>query len=153
MNEALHHPQLGAGEQSWEQRFRNLQQELSRVKEVVKGRAPDTMDTLVQQNESPFTAEVIHFPLPKKFRMPQMETFDGVKDPVDHLNTYKNQMELHGYQDPVWCRAFATKLKGQPWPGSIESPLHPSHHSGNYPLRSSPTSSELGHTESRVTIY
>ena len=35
-NEALHHPQLGAGEQSWEQRFRNLQQELSRVKEVVK---------------------------------------------------------------------------------------------------------------------
>ena len=34
--------------QTWEQRFRNLQQELSRVKEVVKGRAPDTMDTLVQ---------------------------------------------------------------------------------------------------------
>ena len=46
-NEALHHPQPGAGEQSWEQRFRNLQQELSRVKEVVKGRSPDTIDTLV----------------------------------------------------------------------------------------------------------
>ena len=112
MNEALNHPQLGAGEQSWEQRFRNLQQELSRVKEVVKGRAPDTMDTLVQQTESPFTAEVLHFPLPAKFRMPQVETFDGVKDPIDHLNTYKNQMELHGYQDPVRCRAFATTLKG-----------------------------------------
>ena len=56
VNEALDHPQLGAGEQSWEQRFRNLQQELSRVKEVVKGRAPDTMDTLVQQTESPFIA-------------------------------------------------------------------------------------------------
>ena len=25
VNEALHHPQLGVGEQSWEQRFRNLQ--------------------------------------------------------------------------------------------------------------------------------
>ena len=112
MNEALNHPQLGAEEQSWEQRFRNLQQELSRVKEVVKGWAPDTMDTLVQQTESPFTAEVLHFPLQAKFRMPQVETFDGVKDPVDHLNTYKNQMELHGYQDPVRCRAFATTLKG-----------------------------------------
>ena len=112
VNKALHHPQPGAGEQSWEQRFRNLQQELSRVKEVVKGRAPDTMDTLVQQTESPFTAEVLHFPLPAKFRMPQVETFNGVKDPVDHLNTYKNQMELHGYQDPVRCRAFATTLKG-----------------------------------------
>ena len=41
-----------------------------------------------------------------------MEAFDGVKDPVDHLNTYKNQMELHGYQDPVRCRAFAITLKG-----------------------------------------
>ena len=82
------------------------------MKEVVKGRAPDTMDTLVQQTESPFTAEVLRYPLSAKFRMPQVEAFDGVKDPVDHLNTYKNQMELHGYQDPVRCRAFATTLKG-----------------------------------------
>ena len=112
MNEALHHPQPGAEGQSWEHRFKSLQQELGRVKEVVKGRAPYTMDTLVQQTESPFTAEVLRYPLPAKFRMPQVEVFDGVKDPVDHLNTYKNQIELHGYQDPVRCRAFATTLKG-----------------------------------------
>ena len=47
-NEELCHPQQGTGEQSWEQRFKSLQQDLSRVKEVVRGRAPDTMDTLVQ---------------------------------------------------------------------------------------------------------
>ena len=82
------------------------------MKEVVRGRAPDTMDTLVQQIESPFTAEVLHFPLSAKFRMPQVEAFDGTKDPIDHLNTYKNQMELHGYQDPVRCRAFSITLKG-----------------------------------------
>ena len=82
------------------------------MKEVVRGRALDTMDTLVQQTESPFTTEVLHFPLPTKFRMPQVEAFDGVRDPVDHLNTYKNQMELHGYQDSVRCRAFAITLKG-----------------------------------------
>ena len=111
-NEGLRHPLQGAGEQSWEQRFKSLQQELSRVKEVVRGRALDTMDTVVQQTESPFMAEVLHFPLPAKFRMPQVEAFDGVRDPVDHLNTYKNQMELHGYQDPVRCRAFAITLKG-----------------------------------------
>ena len=111
-NEELRHPQQGAGELSWEQRFKSLQQELNRVKEVVRERAPDTMDTLVQQTESPFTAEVLHFPLPVKFRMPQVEAFDGVRDPVDLLNTYKNQMELHGYQDPVRCKAFAITLKG-----------------------------------------
>ena len=111
-NEELHHPQPGAEEPSWEQRFKSLQQELSHVKEVVRGHAPNTMDTLVQQIESPFTAEVLHFPLPAKFRMPQVEAFDGIKDSVDHLNTYKNQMELHGYQDLVRCRAFAITLKG-----------------------------------------
>ena len=82
------------------------------MKEVVKGRAPDSMDTLVQQIESPFIAKMLHFPLSAKFRMLQIEAFDGTKDPVDHLNTYKNQMELHGYQDPVRCRAFAITLKG-----------------------------------------
>ena len=82
------------------------------MKEVVKGWTTDSMDTLVQQTESPFTAEVLHFPLPAKFRMPQVEAFDGARDPVDHLNTYKNQIELHEYQDLVRCRAFAIKLKG-----------------------------------------
>ena len=111
-NEEPRHPQQETGEQSWEQRFKSLQQDLSRVKEVVRGRAPNTIDTLVQKTESPFTAEVLSYPPPAKFRMPQVEAFDGVKDPVDHLNTYKNQMELHGYQDPVRCRAFTTNLKG-----------------------------------------
>ena len=88
------------------------QQEFSHMKETVKGQAPVSMDALVQQTESPFTARILHFPLPTKFRMPQIETFDGMKEPIDHLNTYKNQMELQGYQDPVRCKAFAITLKG-----------------------------------------
>ena len=104
--------QQGMGERSWEQRFKGIQQELSHMKEVVKGRGPDTMGTLVQQTESPFITEVLHFPLPAKFRMPQIEAFDGTKDSIYHLNSYKNQMELHGYQGPVRCRAFTITLKG-----------------------------------------
>ena len=34
------------------------------------------------------------------------------KNPIDHLNTYKNQMKLHGYQDPIRCRALTITLKG-----------------------------------------
>ena len=44
--------------------------------------------------------------------MPQIEAFDGTKDPIDHLNTYKTRMELHGYQDPMQCKAFSIMLKG-----------------------------------------
>ena len=90
----------------------DIQQELSHMKETIKGRASISMDALVQKTESPFIAGVLHFPLPKKFRMSRIETFDGTKDPIDHLNTYKNQMELHGYQDPIRCKAFAITLKG-----------------------------------------
>ena len=45
-DEPTHHQQ-GIGERSWEQRLKGIQQELSHMKEVVKGRAPNSMDTLV----------------------------------------------------------------------------------------------------------
>ena len=77
-------------ERLWEQRFRDIQQEISHMKVAVKGRTPVSMDALVQQTESPFIAEVLHFPLRANFRMSQIETFEGTKDPIDHLNTYKN---------------------------------------------------------------
>ena len=75
-------------------------------------RPSSSLCVLVQQIESLFTAGVLHFPLLVKFRMLQIKTFDGTKDPIDHLNTYKNQMELHRYQDPIRCRAFAITVKG-----------------------------------------
>ena len=56
-------------ERSWEQRFRDIQQEISHIKVVVKGRTPVSMDALVQQTKSPFTVGVLHFPLRAKFRM------------------------------------------------------------------------------------
>ena len=122
------------------------------MKEVVRGRTPDTMETLVQQTESPFIAEVLHFPLLEKIRMPQVEAFDGVKDLVDHLNTYKNQMELHGYQDPVRCSAFAITLKGPALSWFNSSHRHQSPHLGSYRLRSCLTSSWPGRTKIQVII-
>ena len=152
-NEEPHHAPPRAEEQTWEQRFRSLQQEHSHVKEVIKRRAPDAMDTLVQPTESPFTAEVLRYPLPAKFRMPQVEAFDGVKDPVDHLNTYKNQMELHGYQDLVRCRAFATTLKGpaMAWFNRIPPSTISSFRELSIAF-SSLISSEPGRTGSQATI-
>ena len=39
--------QQGKGEQSWEQRFQDIQQKLSHMMEAVKGRALVSMDALV----------------------------------------------------------------------------------------------------------
>ena len=103
--------QHGKRELSWEQRFQDTQQELGHMKEAVKGRAPVSMDALVQQMESPFMAGVIHFPLPTTFRMPQIEAFDGTKDPVDHLNTYKNQIAAW-IPRPREMQSLSITLKG-----------------------------------------
>ena len=65
-----------------------------------KSRALVSMDALVQQTESSFTARVLHFPSSGKVQNAAIETFDGTKDPINHLNTYKNKMELHGCQEP-----------------------------------------------------
>ena len=36
----------------------------------------------------------------------------GVKDPLDHLETFKTLMHLQGVLDEIMCRAFPTTLKG-----------------------------------------
>ena len=70
------------------------------------------LDDLVNQTDSPFTASVNSFPLPSKFCMPQIDSYDGVKDPLDHLETFKTLMHLQGVADVIMCRAFPTMLKG-----------------------------------------
>ena len=44
--------------------------------------------------------------------MPQVENYDGYKDPLDHLESFKTLMHLQGVPDEIMCRAFPTTLKG-----------------------------------------
>ena len=79
---------------------------------ALKGRVSSDLDDLVNRTDSPFTTAVNFFPLPHKFRMPQIDSYDGVKDPLDHLETFKTLMHLQGVADEIMCRAFPTTLKG-----------------------------------------
>ena len=75
---------------------------------ALKGRVSSNLDDLVNRTGSLFTALVNSFPLPHKFRMPQIESYDEVKDPLDHLETFKTLMHLQGVADEIMCRAFLT---------------------------------------------
>ena len=44
--------------------------------------------------------------------MLQVESYDGAKDPLDHLETFKTLMHLQGVADEIMCRSFPTMLKG-----------------------------------------
>ena len=44
--------------------------------------------------------------------MPQIESYDRVKDPIDHFESFKTLMQLQGVVDEIMCRVFPTTLKG-----------------------------------------
>uniref|UniRef100_A0A2N9GXI9 Uncharacterized protein n=1 Tax=Fagus sylvatica TaxID=28930 RepID=A0A2N9GXI9_FAGSY len=112
----------------WEEEIKAMRAQMGEMKDEFKGRATKNIDDLVQGTDSPFTEKVISFPLPSKFRMPSLEIFDGSKDPLDHLESFKTVMCLQGVPDEIMCRAFPTTLKGPAriWfkklmPGSVGS--------------------------------
>ena len=79
---------------------------------ALRGWVLSDLDDLVHRTDSPFTKSINSFPLPSKFRMPQVESYDGNKDPLDHLESFKTMMHLQGIPDEIMCRAVPTTLKG-----------------------------------------
>ena len=61
---------------------------------ALKGRVSNDLDKLVHQTDSPFTVPVTSFPLPAKFHMPQIEAYNGSKDPLNHLESFKTLTHL-----------------------------------------------------------
>ena len=68
---------------------------------TLRGRVSNNLDELVHRTDSPFIALVTSFPLPPKFCMPQVEAYDGSKDPLDHLESFKTLVHLQGIVDKI----------------------------------------------------
>ena len=66
-----------------------IKEQMEVMMNALKGQVSSNLDKLVNRTDSPFTASVNSFPLPHKFRMLQIDSYDGVKDPLDHLETFK----------------------------------------------------------------
>ena len=71
-----------------------MKEQMEVMMNALKGRISSDLDDLVNRTDSPFTIQVNSCPLPQKFRMPQLESYDRVKDPLDHLETFKTMMDL-----------------------------------------------------------
>lgn len=72
----------------------DVKREMTTMKEILKGKARATVDELIQRTDHLFTLEVMARTLLNKFKLPQMEMFNGGKDPLDHLEAYKMHMNL-----------------------------------------------------------
>ena len=85
---------------------------MDELRSAIKEKTERSMDRLVRATDSPFTTAVLECPVLSKFRLPQLESFDGLKDPRDHLNTFKTTLGLQQPPDKILCHSFPTTLKG-----------------------------------------
>ena len=52
------------------------------------------IEDLVHRIDSHFTASINGHPLPPKFKMPSLDSYDGTRDLFDHIATFKTIMHL-----------------------------------------------------------
>jgi len=85
---------------------------MDELKSAMKGKVMENLDGMIRRIDSPFTTEVLNRPLLAKFCLPQLESYDGSMDPLDHIESFKTLMHLHMTPDKVMCKVFPTTLKG-----------------------------------------
>ena len=74
--------------------LKEMRKEMDELRNAIKEKTDQSLDRIVRKMDSPFTVVVQECPVPSKFRLPQLEPFDGLKDPLDHLNTFKTTLGL-----------------------------------------------------------
>ena len=57
-------------------------------------RKANHVDDLVHKTNYPFITSITSHPLPSNFKMPTLESYDGTRDPCDHITTFKMTMHL-----------------------------------------------------------
>ena len=98
-------------------RVPQLEREMDHMRKVMAEmrenmRRTNPVEDLVHRTDSPFTTSVNGHPLPPKFKMPSLDSYDGARDPFDHIATFKTTVHLQGVPNEIMCRAFPTTLKG-----------------------------------------
>ena len=77
----------------------HLEREMDQMRKVMDEmrenmRRENSVEDLVHRTDSSFTAPIKGHPLPSKFKMPSLDSYDGTRDPFDHIATFKTTMHL-----------------------------------------------------------
>uniref|UniRef100_A0A2N9F549 Retrotransposon gag domain-containing protein n=1 Tax=Fagus sylvatica TaxID=28930 RepID=A0A2N9F549_FAGSY len=89
-----------------------MKEQMKEMKSQVKEKATINLDMLVHRSKTPFTNTVDDYPFPTKFKVPQLENFDGLRDPLDYLDSFRTVMRLQGVSNEIMCHAFPINLRG-----------------------------------------
>ncbi|CAA0828808.1 Unknown protein, partial [Striga hermonthica] len=95
----------GGGGPTHDREIERMAEQLRQLQAKVDGRAER------RARGHPFSADILAAPLPNNYKDTNL-VFDGTSDPSRHVRTFENMAVLHGYTDPVSCRAFLSTLRG-----------------------------------------
>ena len=58
-----------------------MRKEMDELRNAIKEKTDRSLDRMVRAIDFPFTTAVLECPMSSKFRLPQLESFDRLKDP------------------------------------------------------------------------
>ena len=67
---------------------------MDELRSAIREKTDQSLDRMVRRTDSRFTIGVLECPMPSKFHLLQLKSFDGLKDPLDHITTFKTTLGL-----------------------------------------------------------
>ena len=72
---------------------------MDKLKSAMKEKITKNLEGMVQRTDSSFTTKILECPLPPKFRIPQLDSYNSLKDSLDHITTFKMTQILSYIKD------------------------------------------------------
>ena len=84
-------------------------------------RSPDRSDE--DDPRGPLSQAIMEAPIPPGMeKPPHLKEYDGITDPVDHIDGFEAMLHYHNVGGPIKCRLFPTTLRKLRWTDTKVSP-------------------------------
>ncbi|GKU92878.1 hypothetical protein SLEP1_g6546 [Rubroshorea leprosula] len=80
-------------------------------KSIDELKSPRSHQQTLDLDSAPLNLSITAEPYQEGFKIPHLETYDGTKDPDEHLHTYQAIMRIQNANDAMMCKVFPTTLK------------------------------------------
>ena len=64
----------------------------------------------VLEGITPFIIRIVRTEIPSKFKLPQLDQYDGTGDPITHISSFRTKMMLQNVNDGILCQVFPSTL-------------------------------------------
>ncbi|GKV40125.1 hypothetical protein SLEP1_g47794 [Rubroshorea leprosula] len=88
-----------------ERQLRDVQNSIDELK------SPRSHQQTLDLDSAPLNLSITAEPYQEGFKIPHLETYDGTKDPDEHLHTYQAIMRIQNANDAMMCKVFPATLK------------------------------------------